>query len=339
MTIFKWFLVIFWLFISFSFRAVATESDNIGRKINIACLPHKTFITQKNHPKVTLLNAIELRSTDEKLGGISGLVMLPKKQKAYLISDRAVLMMVDLIINKETQAINCIKNVAIRPLRGRSTNALGGHYGDSEGISFDAERKDILVSFERKHRVVTYNPLSKKLLPKIDYKPLDKKNLPYNESYESVLALKDGSIIAFPERHELQDKALRGFHLMKDKKVLKNIHLKRRGSFWLTDLAVLSNGDFITLERSFSIFSGMAMQMRHIKHKDFLSGGVADGDIIFSMQTGDGVDNFEALDIVPQEDGTYLMYVASDNNFISLQKTLLLSLKYKPEHTPRLKDE
>jgi hypothetical protein len=304
----------------------ANQSDSI----KIACLPHKTFI-QKKH-KATLLHAFELRSTAESVGGLSALLVHHKQNKIYLLSDRSYLFSADLIKNPQTNSIECLKNVKRNHLRGRSKNYLNGHYADAEGMSFSYDKKHILVSFERHHRVIRYNPNDKKLLPVKDYKPFDKKDLPFNESYESVLALNDKSIIAFPERHEIQEETLRGFYLMNDGKTLKNIHLKRLGGFWLTDLAELSNGDFVTLERSFSLFQGMAMQMRHIKRDDFLSGAVADGEIIFNMNTGDGVDNFEGLDIIHNKDGTNLMYIVSDNNFATFQKTLILSLSYKISH-------
>ena len=314
----------------FSKDKEANKANYKDRIIKIACLPHKVFPNPDNIVKV--LGAIEMRSIDEDFGGLSGLLMLPSKQKIYLLSDRSDLIIADTLINPKTHAIECLNNALIRHLRGRSTNPLSGHHGDSEGISFapaeKPEQKNVIISFERHHRVVSYNPADEKLLPKHDYKPFDKKNLPYNESYESVLALKDKSIIAFPERYDIQDKMLRGFHLMPDGKVLKNIHLKRHGGFWLTDIGQLSNGDFITLERSFSIFRGMGLQMRHIPRAMFLSGEVADGKVIFTMKTGDGVDNFEGLDVVHQDGGTNLLYISSDNNFTSLQKTLLLSLSY-----------
>ncbi len=308
--------------------------DKKDRIIEIACLPHKTFSNPDN--KVTIMGAVELRSTDDDFGGLSALVMLADKQKTYLLTDRAYLIVADSVINPETLAIECFNNALIRPLRGRSTNPLVWHDADSEGMSIDADGKKILVSFERHHRVVTYNPREEKLLPHKQYDAFDVKNLPFNESYESVLRLKDKSIIAFPERHEIQENVLTGFRLMPNeqqdaKTTLQNLHLRRYDGFWLTDLRQLSNGDFITLERSFNIFDGMALQMRHIKHDDFLSGETADGDIIFKMQSGDGVDNFEGLDIVPQDDGSYMMYVTSDNNFSALQKTLIMSLSYKPE--------
>ena len=298
------------------------------RMIKIACLPHTTFSNAKN--KVKIINAIELRSDDEDFGGISAFVMVHQKPKAYLLTDRAYLIVADTVLNPKTQAIECFDNALIRPLRGRSKNPLNGHYADSEGISLDSDKKKILVSFERYHRVVTYDPAEKRLLPQHDYKAFDKKNLPFNESYESVLRLEDKSIITFPERYEVQDTILRGFRLMPDGRTLENLHLKRMGGFWLTDIAQLGNGDFVTLERSFNIFNGMGLQIRHIKQADFLSGEVADGNIIFTMQSGDGVDNFEGLDVIPQPDGSNIMYITSDNNFSALQKTLLLSLSYKP---------
>lgn len=318
------FLTVLFLFPNFLWA----EKDPEEKQIKIACLKHKTFPNKDNKVKIT--GAIELRSTSTDFGGLSALLVTKDFKKTYLVTDRAHFIEADVIMNPKQKNITCLKNASSRPLRGRSTNPLYGHYADSEGISFDKGYKKVLISFERHHRVVTYGLAGRKLLPLKDYQPFDrKKHLPFNESYESVLRTQDNSIIAFPEHYEIEKKVLRGFRLMPDGKVVQNIHLRRHKDFWLTDIAQLSNGDFITLERSFSIFQGMAVQMRHIKRDDFLSGKVADGKVIFTMRPGDGVDNFEGLDVVYGKNGMHYLYMTSDNNFTTLQKTLLLSLQYK----------
>lgn len=322
-------LLIMLLFLK-TFAFADTNKKNVSDKkpIQIACLPHKTFSNADNTVKI--LNAIEIRSKDADFGGISGLLSVDNNRKIYLLSDRGALVSANTVLNPANNALDCLKNVLISPIRGKSTNPLVGHYADAEGISRDLDKNKILISFERHHRVVAYPPSANKLLPQENYPALEKRELPFNESYESVLRLQDKSLIAFPERHELIEGVLRGFLLQSDGKTVKNLNLKRIGGFWLTDIAELANGDFVTLERSFNIFSGMAMQMRHIVRQDLLSGDTADGKIIMRMQSGDGVDNFEGLDNVPQSDGTNIMYVVSDDNFSDLQKTLILSLSYKP---------
>lgn len=322
-------LIVLFIFIIIPQSFAKGEINYNHRMIEIACLPHTTFSNENNLAKI--VGAIEMRSTDEDFGGISALVLLRGKPKAYLLTDRASFIVADVVKNQKTNAIDCFRNALIRPLRGRSTNPLNGHYADSEGMSLDNDGLKVLISFERHHRVAIYNPSEDRLLPRREFPPFSRQKLPFNESYESVLRLKDKSVIAFPERHEIQEAVLQGFLLLPNGRTLKNLYLKRLDGFWLTDIAELANGDFLTLERSFNIFAGMATQMRHIKRAVFLSGKVADGDIIFSMKSGDGVDNFEGMDILPQADGSNMIYISSDNNFSDLQKTLLLSLYYNPQ--------
>ena len=203
-----------------------------------------------------------------------------------------------------------------------------GHYADSEGLSFGQTENDILISFERAHRVVNYQLNETQLLPKKNYPALEIKKLPYNESYESVRMLENGDILAVPEYYIPAKQKNMMFYLYAPKTdILKTFFLVPSDGHYITDVNILNNGDFITLERSFSILTGISIQMRHIKRADLFGKNPADGEVIFRMASGEGVDNLEGMAVIHSDNGNYL-YVISDDNFTSLQDTIIFSMFY-----------
>lgn len=309
------------------FIAPATSADYEVKPFEITCVPHKAFERASN--KVKILGATELSSEEKEFGGLSGLIMRRDTSTIYTMTDRARLIKTTPIFDKNN-VVTCMQDTIMRPLRGRSTRPLIGHYGDSEGLSFANKNENkILVSFERAHRIVEYALEEKQLLPKHHYKEFELKELPYNDSYESVRRLENGDIIGFPENFSEEKNILQGY-LVTKKKQRKKIYLKQKDTYVLTDINILSNGDFITLERAFSFFKGINIIMRHIPQKDLLSGKVADGKIIFEISSGEGGDNMEGMSVIPTKGGD-LLYVVSDDNFTSLQDTIIFSLFYRHE--------
>jgi hypothetical protein len=86
-----------------------------------------------------------------------------------------------------------------------------------------------------------------------------------------------------------------------------------------------SPGEFgITLERSFSIFSGVGIRIRRIAQADIKPGAVVDGPEIFLADLGYQLDNMEALAVHRDASGATVLTMLSDDNFSPIQRTLLL---------------
>ena len=307
------------------FTAPATTADYNIKDIIVTCEEHKTRFDNQN--KVQFNHAITLKSDDDEFGGFSGLLLRGDKQYLYSITDRArfVSMQPEFDANNN---ISCVSNTKKRPLRGRSTRPLIGHYGDSEGLSFGNNTEDkILISFERAHRVVEYDITMEQLLPLSDYEVLAVRELPYNKSYETVRMLNNKDILAFPEEYEIKKGILKGFLYNIEDDSKTDIAIEKYEEHLITDIDILSNGDFLTLERHFSFLTGISIIMRHIKKSHLLSGNPTSGEIVFRMTSAEGADNFEGMSIHHNGSHNHI-YMIADDNFTSLQKTLLFSLKY-----------
>lgn len=307
------------------FTAPAKTADYNIQDITVRCAHHQT--RQNPNDKAQVKYAISLTSDDEDFGGLSGILLSDDKERFYAISDRARFFHMAPIFDARNN-ISCFSSVQKRPLRGRSTRALIGHHGDSEGLSFKKNDKNkVLISFERAHRIVEYDLSMDQLLPQTDYETLAIRELPYNKSFETVRMISDNEVIAFPEGHEVKKGFLKGYlYNIKDETNI-DITLEKYDGHYITDINILNNGDYLTLERRLSLLTGISTVMRHIKKEDLLSGNPASGNVIFHMTSTEGGDNFEAMEIKHNKTMNHI-YIVSDNNFTSFQKTLLLHLEY-----------
>lgn len=307
------------------FVAPATTADYNHKPLEVLCKPHKFQQSNKYPVRIKSSSKIYLKKQDEDFGGFSA-ALLGDKNKIYLISDRARLL--EATAQFDGNIFKCLKNSVMRPLRGNSTRGLVGHYGDSEGVSFGKNQDEILVSFERAPRVIEYHLKDKSLLPHKNYPLFEKSYLPYNESYESVRMLENGDILAVTEYFVPKDKNfIRAYLYQAKKNKLKNLAIKPYKNYYITDVNILNNGDIVTLERYFSILTGISIIMRHFNRDEFLSGKVADGKVIFQQNSPEGADNFEALIVKHSEEGNWF-YLISDDNFTSLQDSLILTAFY-----------
>ncbi|HWJ87591.1 MAG TPA: esterase-like activity of phytase family protein [Pelagibacterium sp.] len=103
------------------------------------------------------------------------------------------------------------------------------------------------------------------------------------------------------------------------------------GRFNPTDCAFLPNGDLLVLERGFA-FLTFSVQLRRIPAHTVHAGAIMEGEILFSA-SGREVDNFEGLGVRVLPDGEVRVTIVSDNNFLGLQRTLLLEFALPDEET------
>lgn len=108
-----------------------------------------------------------------------------------------------------------------------------------------------------------------------------------------------------------------------------SISLKAIKPFKLTDLAVLPNGDVLTLERRFTPMGGPGFQIRRIDGASIQPGATLDGKVLARAGLPWSVDNMEGLDIRRGADGRLLVYIVSDDNFNPLQRTLMMMFELK----------
>ena len=95
------------------------------------------------------------------------------------------------------------------------------------------------------------------------------------------------------------------------------------GGYNVTDLAFLPDGDAVILERRFSLFGGFGCRLRRIEAGAFKASASVDGDILYESEASHQIDNMEGL-AVHRDGGDIVLSLISDDNFSSLQRTVLL---------------
>ena len=96
--------------------------------------------------------------------------------------------------------------------------------------------------------------------------------------------------------------------------------------FAVTDAALLGDGRVMTLHRSFSVTDGVAASIGIADLAAFRAGATVAPRIIATLRPPLNIDNMEAL-AVERSAGRTRIWIASDDNFSALQRTLLLQFE------------
>jgi hypothetical protein len=101
--------------------------------------------------------------------------------------------------------------------------------------------------------------------------------------------------------------------------------IRRTDNFDISDACLLpTTGDLLILERKFSLTGGIGIRIRRIAMTAVAPGALVDGPSIFDADLGQEIDNFEGLDAFVNDNGDVVVTLVSDDNFLLIQRTLLL---------------
>jgi hypothetical protein len=100
----------------------------------------------------------------------------------------------------------------------------------------------------------------------------------------------------------------------------------------ITDAARLPDGRLLLLNRRVALFEGMSAKLSLAAPPGPKAGIVLAGEVIAELRRPLTVDNMEALSVT-RENGRTIVWIASDDNFNPLQRTLLLKFALEEERT------
>ena len=278
---------------------------------------------------------LHLTSPEARFGGFSGLHISADGTKLLAISDRAHWMAAHLTYDGDT--LVDIENVTMAPLLDENGSPLRRPYYDAEGLTvssgnpFDPDTDgQMLVSFETRDRVARYAFAKEGAAAKAVAVPMPKaiKQNKDNKGLEGIVRLEDGRLLAVTERTLDEAGNALGWIVNEDGSA-QDITLKRKDPFELTDLARGPDGTIYTLERRFTRLAGPGMRIRAIDPAKIVPGAPVDGEEIAELDISYSIDNMEGLSIRQNADGDTLLYIISDNNGNSIQRTLLLMFELK----------
>lgn len=321
------------LLIALNGPAAAQEKappDDVPRRVAIDAKPIRSFSTTE--PDRIRFGALEFRgglvltSDDERFGGLSGLRFLSDNE-FLAVNDRGRWLRARLLF--EDGKPSGIGEATIAPmLDGKGGLLADGRSLDTESIAL-AEGGDVLVGIERVHRVVRYDFAKRGFAARASNvaAPGTLRDLPKNAGIEGLVFVPrdrplGGTIVAFAERALDRNENLRAFLIGGPSP--GEFSVLRSDGFDITDAALIPGGDVLILERYFSWFGALAMRIRRIRLEEIRPGATVEGTILIHAGGGYEVDNMEGIAAQRGPDGETLITVVSDDNFFSLQRTLLL---------------
>jgi len=278
--------------------------------------------------RLTYRGGVVLNSLDERFGGWSDLEISPAGDRLTMISDTGFFLDASLSLDEAgaprgvgPALIGKLIDPAGRPLVSRRAS-------DAEGLA-RAPDGGFYVSFEAWHRIMYYppGPIPFQRPPQFVVPPPGIDGAPSNGALEAIAAWPDGGLVALAE--EFRDAA--GNHrAWIDGPIRWQPFTWAQSGYSPTGATVLSDGSLLVLERRFALFT-FAARIVQVSRTACRAGGRVEGIEIATWAPPDLVDNFEGITARLGRDGETLIYLVSDDNFLSpLQRTLLLCFALRP---------
>ncbi len=280
---------------------------------------------------------IELASDDERFGGLSSLELSADGTGLLAVSDRGFWIKADLAYTDDH--LSGLKNPVMAPILGPDGKPFKGKVrSDAEALAgWEPMRIDgkVIVGFESRARAGLYD-LGKDGF-KARFKDLKLPKAvakgPANQELEAIGRFASGplagSLLAISELNKDENGDIRAWG-WGGKKAF-SFAIKQYEDYAITDLAILPDGDVLTVERSFSGTSLPGMAIRRIKTEDIVADGAVAPSLVFSGRMPFyRIDNMEGI-AVSKLNGETRVTVISDNNYRpQFQRTLLLQFALKP---------
>lgn len=268
--------------------------------------------------KLKYRGGLMLTSPDGNFGGLSDLRVSRDGRRLIAVGDKGIRIAATLVYGADGN-LTGVKDGDLGQLTGLDGQALRGRNDvDAEAMAPGAEG-EIIVAFERDHRIWRYfpnNPVPEPIPP-----PEELQHAPRNGGIEAMTLLSDGRLLLIAEDF---GKGGRNVAWVSSKDGWSVLTYAVDGGYVPTGAATLDNGDILTIERRFNLRSGAGGRIKRIAKDAIQPGAHLGGTVIAELQSPLVVDNFEGIEARKDADGRTLIYLISDDNHNPLQRTLLL---------------
>ncbi|MDO1584087.1 esterase-like activity of phytase family protein [Rhizobium oryzicola] len=280
--------------------------------------------------KLEFLGGLELTSRESLFGSMSSIRFRADGRSFVSVLDTGH-WLTGRIERDDKGRLSGLGAVAITPMRDASGDEPR-YKGDIDAEGVTIRPGQVLVSFERKHRVDVYpDPGFEQAKP---LRTLDilipKKELKGNGSLETVvMAPAAGPLAGAPVivAERSVDKAGNLYAAILEGPRKGQFKVVRNDPWDVTDGAFLPSGDLLLLERRFSFIGGVGMRMRRIPVEAIKPGALVDGPVLIETDMSEQIDNMEGIDVVAGADGHPHVILVSDDNHSILQRSLMLEFR------------
>lgn len=199
---------------------------------------------------------------------------------------------------------------------------------DAESLAHDAVSGLFWVGFERANAIWRYGPGLAGA--QAHNAPGAMSDWPNNGGPEAMVRLADGRFLVFSEEGDGPDGSREALIFPGDPSVPGTEPLRfgyrPPDGFQITDAALLPDGRLLILNRRFTVLEGVSAIVMIADLAGIEEGAVVEGRIVARLEPPLTIDNMEAL-AVRRESGRTIVWMASDDNFNPLQRTLLLKFE------------
>ena len=264
-----------------------------------------------------------LHGTDRRFGGVSSMTV--QDGHFVMLSDGGV------VTRIRFAGTGAQPDYAMSELPDGPGDAAVKANRDSESSTFDPVSGHVWAGFETTNQIWRYT----KGFAAADghAAPPAMADWPDNLGAEAMVRLRDGRFLVFAETETRKD----GSHVVllfpgDPTEGAVPITFGYRGpgpGFAPTDAAELPDGRVVVLHRRFGVPKGFATALTIIDPRQIKPDRDIDGTLLATWAPPLTVDNMEALAIT-QSRGRTILWIASDDNYFALERTLLMAFALPP---------
>lgn len=304
----------------------APQSQRIEIKAQIIESFDPRNTTQTQFGALRFRGGMVLSSPASDFGGLSALRMSADGNRFVALTDRAYWLRARMVYRGTAPV--AIADAELAPVLGPDGRHMAKHRGgfDTEALADDGNT--MYVGIERSHRILRFDfgrdgvRARGRPVPA----PSAMKALPSNRGIECMVMPPRGkplagTLIAISERGLDPAGNIVGFLIGPRGGTFS---VRRTDEFDVSDCALTPGGDLLILERRFSWMRGLAIRIRSVPLTRIAPGAVLDGPQVLFADMAQQIDNFEGLSVHRAPDGATVLTLISDDNFSSLQRTILL---------------
>jgi hypothetical protein len=276
---------------------------------------------------------LELTSTNNKFGGLSGLIMADECTSLRAVSDAGRWLTATVTYNENV--LSGLTAASLTPiLDDKGKPPPSKRWGDAEAIASGPNGKTI-VGFESRTRVGAYDLSGKGMTARFQNlnPPKDIMRGKRNGELESVGYFNNGALkgyyVAVAETNLDSQGNTKAWAWNGKRSIAFSI--KQLASYEITDIALLPDGGVLVLQRSYTAMALPGMAISRFPASAIKQGKTVQPETLLDVRAPFyAIDNMEGL-AVCERNGELRLNILSDDNFkTGLQRTLLLQFAYTP---------
>lgn len=277
--------------------------------------------TQATVGFLTYRGGIAITSPETRFGGWSGLVVTPSGD-LLSVSDRGFWLIARLEVD-EHGYLTGIADGRLGRLAGPGGLPVGRRHQDAEEIALLPDGTAI-VSFEQEHRFWRYFPSAEPFQGRVEPVPPPPglELLPSNGGVEALAHLADGRLLAIAEGLSTPEGGRVGW--IRNHEGWSPLSYVAAPDFLPSGAAGLPNGDALVLERRFIDPFTFESRITRVPAAEIAPGARLSGREVARLSAPLSTDNFEGIAVRPGPNGETLVYLIADDNYVPIQRTLLL---------------